>query len=137
MAAILTKSSSSETEIKIPSSIDVLASGDSESKSYEVREIGAYSFQNSSSLNKVWLPITLTSIGDYAFGGCTDIKEIVSDIENVFKISSNVFSVDINPTAKVYIPMAVMMLIRQQIYPVVGQISRNSNPENGLRLRIQ
>ena len=104
LAAILTKSSSSDTEVKITSPIDVLASGDSESKSYEVREIGAYSFQNSTSLNKVWLPKTLTSIGDYAFDGCGDIKEIVSDIEDVFKISSNVFSVDITPTAQVYIP---------------------------------
>ncbi|MBP5707112.1 MAG: leucine-rich repeat protein, partial [Spirochaetales bacterium] len=104
LAAILTKSSSSDTEVKITSPINVLASGDSESKSYEVREIGAYSFQNSTSLNKVWLPKTLTSIGDYAFDGCGDIKEIVSDIEDVFKISSNVFSVDITPTAQVYIP---------------------------------
>ena len=104
LAAILTKSSSTEKEIKIKSSIDVLASGDTESKSYEVREIGAYAFQNHSRLNKVWLPKTMTSIGDNAFAGCTDIKEIVSDIEDVFKISSNVFSGDIKETAKVYIP---------------------------------
>ena len=43
-----------------------------------VKTIGASAFQNCGSLKKVWLPSTLTSIGEKAFDGCKSITHVDS-----------------------------------------------------------
>ena len=56
----------SSTEITIPAEID----------SKSVTSVGMYSFVNDTSIAKVFMPASVTQIGEAAFSGCTRLSEI-------------------------------------------------------------
>lgn len=62
----ITKCTSSDANIIIPSSID----------GYKVTGIGDKAFQNVTSMKTVSFPSTLKSIGNYAFAGCTSLTTV-------------------------------------------------------------
>ncbi len=41
-----------------------------------VKEIGAHAFENCSRIESVYLPATVTALGDYAFSGCGNLKSV-------------------------------------------------------------
>ena len=47
-----------------------------EGTEYTVTSIGSYAFYGCTSLTSISLPSSLTSIGDYAFSGCTSLKSV-------------------------------------------------------------
>ena len=106
-AAILTKSPSGITSVSIPASIEVTDDVNAAPISFKVKEIGQSAFKDRTGITKVELPKTLTSIGDNAFGGCSAIREIVSDVEkdDLFEISDNVFHSDAKTHATLYVPI--------------------------------
>lgn len=112
--AILTKSETTDKEVKIESSVKL--DGDNYTSyivtaideytfnknpnrgqmvkliiSENIKTIGANAFQSCNNLKKVWLPATLTSIGTKAFDGCNNITHVSSKVNNPALISENVF----------------------------------------------
>ena len=67
--AVVTGLASNATELAIPDTITI--SGDT----YTVKKIEASSF-NDVNITSVEIPASVTSIGDYAFYGCTSLKQI-------------------------------------------------------------
>ena len=61
----------------------MVSEGVEDSTYYGVTGIGKYAFLNRTGITKLELPSTLRSIGSQAFGGCTGITEIVSDIAGI------------------------------------------------------
>ena len=74
-----------------------------------VETIGTSAFQNCSGLKKVWLPSSLTSIGEKAFTGCTNITHVCSDISSPSPINENVFTLNANNTATLFVPVGEKM----------------------------
>ena len=66
--------------------------------------IGWYAFANCTGLTSVTIPNGVTSIGGWAFDGCTGLTSVVSEIENSFEISSNVFSSETYAKAVLTVP---------------------------------
>ncbi len=66
-----------------------------------VQTIGRDAFTDCINLQTIDLPSSLTQIDDYAFNKCNSILNIVSRLNDPFKISENVFS---SYTATVYVP---------------------------------
>ena len=54
--------------------------------------ITASAFENYSGLTSLTIPNSVTSIGGYAFSGCSNLKTITSEIEKPFAIPTNAFS---------------------------------------------
>ena len=79
-----------------------------------IKTIGSRVFQYCFGLQKLTLPSTLTEIGDYAFGNCTRLTSVTSNIKEPFAIRDNVFGIstwvdDVEtitpPTATLYVPI--------------------------------
>lgn len=69
-----------------------------------VTSIGYYAFIWCSKLTSVTIGSNVTSIGDAAFKGCDNIETVVSLIQKVFDISSDVFSNETFFNATLYVP---------------------------------
>ena len=76
-----------------------------------ITTIGAYAFQGCSNLKMVWLPASLTSIGEKAFEGCNGITHVSSSIETPAENEANYFP----NTATLYVPKG-----RKEKYNVSG-----------------
>ena len=70
-------------------------------KSYPQISIGVSAFQGKTDIKKIRFPNSLTSIGNKAFSGCTNIADIEIERQNPFSINSDVFS---NYEASLYVP---------------------------------
>ena len=108
-SALLTKSSTSSSLASVPDTITLIkmvTEGVEDSTYYGVTGIGKYAFLNRTNIAKIELPSTLRSIGSQAFGGCTGITEIVSDITcvDLQPIEDDAFDTNTYTTAIVYIP---------------------------------
>ena len=68
-----------------------------------VKMIGASAFQNCGSLKKVWLPSTLTSIGEKAFDGCKSITHVDSRSLTP-TLGTGVFSLAEGNTSVLFVP---------------------------------
>ena len=68
-----------------------------------VTAIAAGAFENCTGLTTVSLPATLTAIGDRAFGGCSALAEVYSQIQEPFEINDQVFT-GLPEGAKLYVP---------------------------------
>ncbi|MCR4660037.1 MAG: leucine-rich repeat protein [Bacteroidales bacterium] len=71
--------------VKIPSTVHY------NGKRYTITAIGARAFASCQDLTSVLLPLTVTTIEDYAFYGCTGLKGTVVVGENVSKIGSSAY----------------------------------------------
>ena len=99
------------TSIKIPNSVTSIGDGafrycsglTSVTIGNSVTSIGDYAFQNCSSLTSITIPNSLTSIGKEAFSGW-DLPEVISKIDNPFKIKTNTFSDNTFYNATLYVP---------------------------------
>ncbi len=69
-----------------------------------VTSIGKWAFWKCSSLNSLFIPGNVTSIGEWAFTGCDGLTTIVSDVENPFEISKNVFNSSLYADATLIVP---------------------------------
>ncbi len=56
-----------------------------------VTGIGQSTFKNCTGLTTAYIPNTVTSIGNEAFSGCTNLKDITSEITDVFVTGTNAF----------------------------------------------
>ncbi|WP_231480241.1 leucine-rich repeat domain-containing protein [Prevotella sp. P6B4] len=74
-----------------------------------VKTINENAFEGLSALQKVWLPASLTSIGEKAFTGCTNITHICSDVASPLPVNENVFSLNVNNTATLFVPVGEKM----------------------------
>ncbi len=72
------------------------------------KTISDNAFESLSGLQKIWLPSSLTSIGEKAFTGCTNITHVCSDITTPSPINENVFSLNANNTATLFVPVGEM-----------------------------
>lgn len=61
-------------------------------------------FYGCSGLTSITIPNSVTSIGGWAFSKCSGLTEVISLIENPFKIESTVFSDDTYKNAKLTVP---------------------------------
>ncbi|WP_262503176.1 leucine-rich repeat protein [Xylanibacter ruminicola] len=108
-SALLTKSSTSSSLVSVPDTVTLIkmvSEGVEDSTYYGVTGIGKYAFLNRTNITKLELPSTLRSIGSQAFGGCTGITEIVSDIagSDLQAIAEDAFDTNTYSVAKVFIP---------------------------------
>lgn len=78
-----------EGTLKLPSSVKSESLG----KSFEVRGIGKGAFKNLSSLTKLVLPSTLSSVGEEAFSSCPSLNEVDFDGDSALSyIGKDAFS---------------------------------------------
>ena len=73
-----------------------------------VTSIGDYAFSQCSGLTSLTIPNSVTSIGKESFSGCSGLTSIVSEIEDPFAISDNVFYCndrDIYATVTLIVPL--------------------------------
>ena len=68
--------------------------------SENIAEIGANAFQGCSNLKLVWLPSSLTSLGEKAFDGCKGITHVSSSIKSPAENEANYFP----NNATLYVP---------------------------------
>lgn len=73
--AVLTRYIGSQTEVVIPSTLGGLP----------VAEIGASAFENNAALTRIEFPSSLTTIGDRAFAGCTNL--LMTDVAIPMKLT--------------------------------------------------
>ena len=92
------------TELVIPAEVT------HEDKTYKVTAIGAYAFQENSTLTSVTIPEGVTGIGDYAFSACTSLTSITIP-EGVTEIAYYAFSGCTSLTS-VIIPESVTVIIK-------------------------
>jgi len=67
-----------------------------------VTTIGDWAFSGCTGLTSVTIPASVTFIGSYAFGDCTGLKQIISRKETPLTINANVF--DNVTAAKLFVP---------------------------------
>jgi len=79
-----------------------------------VTAIAAGAFENCTGLTTVSLPATLTAIGDRAFGGCSALAEVYSQIREPWQINDQVFT-GLPEGAKLYVPQGT-----EQLYNTAG-----------------
>ena len=79
-----------------------------------VTAIAAGAFENCTGLTTVSLPATLTAIGDRAFGGCSALAEVYSQIREPWQINDQVFT-GLPEGAKLYVPQGT-----DQLYNAAG-----------------
>ena len=79
-----------------------------------VTSIGSYAFAGCSNIASITLPASVTSIGDFAFGNCTGLTNMTIP-EGVTSISNRVFS-GCNGLASITIPEGVTSIGREAFY---------------------
>ena len=79
-----------------------------------VTTVATGAFENCTGLTTVSLPATLTAIGDRAFGGCSALAEVYSQIQQPFTINDQVFT-GLPEGAKLYVPHGT-----DQLYNTAG-----------------
>ena len=79
-----------------------------------VTTVATGAFENCTGLTTVSLPATLTAIGDRAFGGCSALAEVYSQIREPFTINDQVFT-GLPEGAKLYVPQGT-----EQLYNTAG-----------------
>ena len=79
-----------------------------------VTTVATGAFENCTGLTTVSLPATLTAIGDRAFGGCSALAEVYSQIQEPFTINDQVFT-GLPEGAKLYVPQGT-----DQLYNTAG-----------------
>ena len=106
-AAIITKSTTSSLYVKVDEFYNAVVSESEETIPYQVVAIGKYAFNTCTNIKSLELPSSLRSIGSSAFGGCSKLREIISDVDkkDLFKIDDNVFHVDVKSLATLYVPI--------------------------------
>jgi len=68
---------------------------------YKILTIGSESFQNNCYLRKITIPSSITSIEEYAFQGCHNLKDVIFEEPiNVSSIGTGAFNTQIVPTGK-------------------------------------
>jgi hypothetical protein len=83
---------------------------------YIVASIGESSFWEDSNLTSVTIPNSVTSIGDYAFEGCWNLRDIYYWAEDVPYIEDSTFESSLYIAATLHVP-AVSVDAYKQTYP--------------------
>lgn len=65
-----------EIEHSLNGQVEIYSTIEIDNKTYYVKAIGDYAFQNCTSLNEISIPYTVTSIGSYAFFKCTSLVRV-------------------------------------------------------------
>lgn len=65
-----------EIEHSLNGQVEIYSTIEIDNKTYYVKAIGDYAFQNCTSLNEISIPYTVTSIGSYAFFKCTSLIRV-------------------------------------------------------------
>lgn len=65
-----------EIEHSLNGQVEIYSTIEIDNKTYYVKAIGDYAFQNCTSLNEINIPYTVTSIGSYAFFKCTSLIRV-------------------------------------------------------------
>ena len=103
--AVLVKGSADQlgNSVSIPETITIKIGEGANVKDLECKviAIAANAFQGCTSLNQIWLPSTIESIGEKAFDGCNDIAYICTTGNTPLSINKNVFS---TYKATLYVP---------------------------------
>jgi len=82
--ATLNYSDATEKEVEIQPSVTI------DGEKYEVTAIGDGAFENNTTMEKVTIPESVTSIGEKAFAGCTNLKVIYLYAENPIDLTGKV-----------------------------------------------
>ena len=103
--AVLVKGSADQlgNSVSIPETITIKIGEGANVKDLECKviAIAANAFHGCTSLNQIWLPSTIESIGEKAFDGCNDIAYICTTGNTPLSINKNVFS---TYKATLYVP---------------------------------
>ena len=83
--AKLIRKNAGESEVNIPSELSY------EGQEYTVNSIGSYVFHSNAALTSVTIPGSITYIGEAAFYGCSNLKDICCQADNVPVTGSWVF----------------------------------------------
>lgn len=86
------------TSVNIPKEVTI------EGVAYPVTAIAANAFEGYSNLEEVSLPTTLTTIGEYAFKGCTELSVIISKSVTVPVLPENAIDAEVFGQASVKVP---------------------------------
>ena len=69
-----------------------------------VKSIGSDAFKYCIGLTSITIPNSVTSIGNYAFNGCSSLTDVISEIQNPFKIARSVFYLSSYTEATLTVP---------------------------------
>ena len=86
------------TSVDIPKTVTI------EGVSYSVTAIAANAFEGYGNLEEVSLPTTLTTIGEYAFTGCSQLSVIISKSVTVPVLPENAIDAEVFEHASVKVP---------------------------------
>ena len=86
------------TSVDIPKTVTI------EGVSYPVTAIAANAFEGYGNLEEVSLPTTLTTIGEYAFTGCSQLSVIISKSVTVPVLPENAIDAEVFEQASVKVP---------------------------------
>ncbi len=97
---------------------------------YKVIGIGYKAFQNCTGMTGVSIPRAVSTIGNYAFGGCIGLTNVITKIRNPFTIASSVFN-GVYGQATLYVPYG--RTAKYESISAWNQFSNilENNPENG------
>ena len=90
------------TEVRVPESIDC------DGMSYTVSNIGLKAFELSSTMTQLTLPVSITSIDDYALNGCTSLSEVYCYADVAPAVSELAFEGSSVREAILFVPAAAV-----------------------------